>query len=343
MLHTAASASRGWCHQLCSHHRLLVRPLVQHLAAMAAPNPPSSSATAGAQSQPQARLLYTERVLDSSQQDTGVRVLHLNNPESLNSLTTNMAAEFTKELQQLRADSTMRALIVTGRGRAFSAGGDFSFIEERMAASVQDNQQVLGSFYCTFLALRSLPVVTIAAINGPAVGGGLGFALACDMRLASTNAKLSANFVKLGITPGMGSTCMLPAATNHQVACRLLLTGDLITAQEAKELGLVLEVHPPDQLLAAAQALAGRVAAAAPAAVSATLQMLRLQLPQHVLQEAALLEAREQAVFFKAEDIKEGLAAVKEKRQPCFQSTAAMDATLAAPGSQHGGSNTQGS
>ncbi|WIA39835.1 hypothetical protein OEZ86_013285 [Tetradesmus obliquus] len=311
---------------------------------MASPSQPSAAAAAAAQPQQQARLLYTERVLDDSQQDTGVRVLHLNNPDSLNSLTNDMAAEFTSELELLRADSAMRALIVTGQGRAFSAGrgraggrafsagGDFSFIEERMAASVQDNYQVLHSFYSTFLALRSLPVATIAAINGPAVGGGLGFALACDMRLASTTAKLSANFVKLGITPGMGSTCMLPAATSHQVACRLLLTGDLISAQEAKELGLLLEVHPPEQLLPAAHDLARRIAAAAPAAVSATLQMLRLQLPQHVLQEAARLEAKEQAVFFKRDDIKEGLAAVKEKRQPRFKSTAAIDPALAEAG-----------
>uniref|UniRef100_A0A383WDH6 Uncharacterized protein n=1 Tax=Tetradesmus obliquus TaxID=3088 RepID=A0A383WDH6_TETOB len=299
---------------------------------MASPSQPSAAAAAAALPQQQTRLLYTERVLDDSQQDTGVRVLHLNNPDSLNSLTNDMAAEFTSELELLRADSAMRALIVTGQGRAFSAGGDFSFIEERMAASVQDNYQVLHSFYSTFLALRSLPVATIAAINGPAVGGGLGFALACDMRLASTTAKLSANFVKLGITPGMGSTCMLPAATSHQVACRLLLTGDLISAQEAKELGLLLEVHPPEQLLPAAHDLARRIAAAAPAAVTATLQMLRLQLPQHVLQEAARLEAKEQAVFFKRDDIKEGLAAVKEKRQPRFKSTAAIDPALAEAG-----------
>lgn len=136
---------------------------------------------------------------------------------------------------------------------------------------------------------------------------------------------------------GMASTKMLPAATSHQVACRLLLTGDLITADEAKALGLVLDVHPLDQLLPAAKELAARIAAAAPAAVSATLQMLRMQLPYEQLEEAALLEAKEQAVFFKGEDIKEGLAAVREKRAPKFKSTAAIDPELTRT---HGDSST---
>eukprot|EP00878_Enallax_costatus_P038932 GHUV01044430.1.p1 GENE.GHUV01044430.1~~GHUV01044430.1.p1 ORF type:complete len:204 (+),score=82.51 GHUV01044430.1:166-777(+) len=188
--------------------------------------------------------------------------------------------------------------------------------------------QVLASFYKTFLSIRKLPVVTIAAINGAAVGGGMGFAMACDIRIASSNAKLSYNFVKLGITPGMASTAVLPAVTNHQVACRLLLTGDLITAQEAQGLGLVLDVVEPDQLMAAATDLAARIAAAAPAAVSATLQMLRLQMPWSQLEAAAELEAQEQAAYFKGPDIKEGLAAVREKRAPRFTSQAAIDPVL---------------
>lgn len=126
----------------------------------------------------------------------------------------------------------------------------------------------------------------------------------------------------------MASTAVLPAVTNHQVACRLLLTGDLITAHEAQRLGLVLDVVEPEQLMAAATDIAGRIAAAAPAAVSATLQMLRLQLPWSQLEAAAELEAQEQASYFKGEDIKEGLAAVREKRAPRFTSRAAVDPVL---------------
>lgn len=252
--------------------------------------------------------------------DSGVRLLRLNNTQgALNSLTVEMAAAFEGIKQQLLQDKGMRALIITGQGRAFSAGGDFGFIEDRIAGDVRDNEAVLAKFYTTFLSLRTLPVPTIAAINGPAVGGGMGLAMACDMRVASAAAKLSFNFVKLGLTPGMASSTVLPAATSHQVACRLLLTGDLIGAQEAKELGLVLEVVEPDELLPAAARLAGRVAAASPAAVSATLSMLRARLPWPELEAAAAAEAASQARFFKSPDCREGVDSVKGKRPASFR------------------------
>eukprot|EP00877_Chromochloris_zofingiensis_P014302 jgi/Chrzof1/9125/Cz03g36260.t1_ECH3[v5.2] len=269
-----------------------------------------------------AKYLYIETLHDpSTSQDTGVRVLHLNKPESLNSLTSDMAEEFTKALNQLRADTALRALVVTGEGRAFSAGGDYGFIEDRIKGDKAANIKVLASFYQTFLQIAQLPVPTIAAVNGPAVGGGMGFAMACDMRLASTQARFSFNFVKLGLSPGMASTHILPNVTNYQVACRMLLTGDLIRAEEAKQLGIVLDVHEPDQLLPAATQLASRIAAASPAAVSATLQLLRQQqgYSPEKLHEAAQLEAEQQAVAFAGKDILEGLAAVREKRAPKFK------------------------
>lgn len=251
--------------------------------------------------------------------DSGVRLLKLNNTQgSLNSLTVDMASAFKEVATQLLQDKGLRALVVTGEGRAFSAGGDFGFIEDRIAGDVKDNALVLGDFYMTFLALRRLPVPTIAAINGAAVGGGIGLAMAADMRIASSAAKLSFNFVKLGLTPGMASTCVLPAATNHQVACRLLLTGDLVTAQEALELGLVLQVVEPDGLLDAAQRLAGRVAAASPSAVAETLRLLRARLPWEELEAAAREEARLQASFFKRPDCREGVDSVKSKRAALF-------------------------
>ncbi|KIY97289.1 enoyl-CoA hydratase [Monoraphidium neglectum] len=229
-----------------------------------------------------------------------------------------MAAAFKEVADQLVLDQGLRALVITGEGRAFSAGGDFGFIEDRIHGDVEDNFRVLSGFYTTFLALRKLPVPTLAAINGPAVGGGMGLAMAAVMRIASSTAKLSFNFVKLGLTPGMASTCVLPAATSHQVACRLLLTGDLITAQEALELGLVLQVAEPDKLLGAAQQLAGRIAAASPSAVATTLRMLRGRLPWEQLEAAALEEARLQATFFKRPDCREGVDSVKSKRPARF-------------------------
>ncbi|KAI8467648.1 MAG: enoyl-CoA hydratase [Monoraphidium minutum] len=251
--------------------------------------------------------------------DSGVRLLRLNNTKgALNSLTLEMAEAFKEVAAKLEADKGMRALVITGEGRAFSAGGDFGFIEDRIAGDVEDNHRVLAGFYTTFLSLQKLPVPAIAALNGPAVGGGMGLAMAADMRIASTAAKLSFNFVKLGLTPGMASACVLPAATSHQVACRLLLTGDLIGAQEALDLGLVLQVVEPEELLPAAQQLAGRIAAASPSAVGATLRLLRDRLPWEELEAAARQEARLQASFFKAPDCREGVDSVRGKRPARF-------------------------
>lgn len=266
------------------------------------------------------RQIHTERVLQADGTDSGVRIMHLNKPDTLNSLTVTMAGDFEAALRQLQVDKAARALIITGVGdRAFSAGGDFEFIQQRMESTVQDNAQALEGFYKTFLALRKLPIASIAAINGAAVGGGMGLAAAADIRLAADNARLGYNFVKLGLSPGMASTALLPSITNHQVACRLLLTGDLISAQEAKSLGLVLDVVDPEQLLPAAKELARRIAAASPAAVAATLSMLRQALPWEQLEAAAKEEAQRQAALFLGPDIKEGLEAVKEKRQPSFE------------------------
>jgi enoyl-CoA hydratase/carnithine racemase len=178
---------------------------------MASPPPPPASGY---------RFLSIERVRASDgddNKDTGVRLLTLNKPDTLNSLTSSMAVEFDDALARLRADRALRALVVTGQGRAFSAGGDFAFIDDRIAGSVADNEAALRALYLTFLQIRTLPVPTIAAINGAAVGGGMAFVMACDVRLAAADAKMGFNFVKLGISPGMASTATLPAATSHQV------------------------------------------------------------------------------------------------------------------------------
>ena len=127
--------------------------------------------------------------------DSGVRLLTVDAPP-MNSLTVAAARAFEGVVAELEKDGAMRALVVTGAGRAFSAGGDYGFIEDRIAGDVGDNARVLARFYTTFLALRRLPVPVVAAINGAAVGGGAGLAMAADMRLAASDARISFNFVK---------------------------------------------------------------------------------------------------------------------------------------------------
>jgi len=253
---------------------------------------------------------------DNSDDDDGVRILRLDAPDALNCLSDEMTRGFASALEELKATRNLRAVVVTGQGRGFCAGGSFSFIQQRLeSGDPAGNAQALESLYKTFLSVRTLPVPVIAAVNGPAVGGGAGLALACDVTLIADNAKIGLNFVKLGITPGMASTFLLPLTTSHAAACRLLLTGDVVGADEAVRLGLALEKHPADALLPAALDLARRMAQGCPRAVRETLRMLRSRGGgEEAMMMAAREEAGRQGFYFCQPDAKEGLEAVKNKR-----------------------------
>lgn len=269
------------------------------------------------------RCLHLER--DASSQQSSVAVLRFSRPESLNALSPDMCGEFKNALHQLGRDPSVRCLVLTGTGRAFSAGGDYQFLQERMCSSERENVDVLRDFYWTFLGIRDLPFPTIAAVNGPAVGGGASLAMVCDIRLAAKSARIGFNFVKLGLTPGMAATHLLPTLTNHQVASRLLLTGDIIPADEAQRLGLVLSVHDDSELMPEALKLARSIASASQTAVGATLGVLRRQcagVGGQALQQAVGHEAQMQAECFGGEDVKEGVAAAMERRPPVFQTPA---------------------
>jgi enoyl-CoA hydratase/carnithine racemase len=174
-------------------------------------------------------------------------------------------------------------------------------------------------FYQTFLSIRHLPVPTIAAINGHAVGAGACITLACDIRLMSLDAKFGLNFVKLGLTPGMGGSHTLSLLTNPQVAARIILTGDLVSATEAKELGMVLETYEdPEKLMRGALDLARRIAANSPVAVRAATRTLRLRIDDG-LERALWREADTQGLAYAGADMKEGLDAIKNKRTPLFK------------------------
>jgi enoyl-CoA hydratase len=265
-----------------------------------------------------------ERATDSNnttEDDDGIRILRLDAPDTLNCLSDEMARGFSSALEELRATRNLRAVVVTGQGRGFCAGGSFRFIQQRLESDdPAGNGRALHELYKTFLAVRSLPVPVIAAVNGPAVGGGAGLALACDVCLIAEGAgKIGFNFVKLGITPGMASTFLLPLTTSHAAACRLLLTGDVVGADEAVRLGLALASHPPDMLLPAALALARRMAEGCPRAVRETLRMLRSRGGgEEAMLRAAEQEAGRQGWYFTQADAKEGLEAVKGKRGARF-------------------------
>jgi enoyl-CoA hydratase len=241
-----------------------------------------------------------ERPSDDGTTDDGVRILRLNAPDALNCLSDDMTRGFASAIEELKADRLLRAVVITGEGRGFCAGGSFSFIRDRLeSGDPAGNARALEALYGTFLALRTLPVPVIAAVNGPAVGGGAGIALACDVALIATSAKIGFNFVSLGITPGMAASYLLPQATSHAAACRLLLTGEVIGADEAVKLGLALEQHAPDELLPAALKLARKMAAGCPRAVRETLALLRSRGGGYeAVLEAAKQEAARQGFYF---------------------------------------------
>jgi enoyl-CoA hydratase/carnithine racemase len=249
--------------------------------------------------------------------DGGVVVLTLALPERRNAMTSELTDAWVAAVDELRGDRGVRAVVVTGEGSAFCAGGDLSWIGESPDMSVDAIRDRMLPFYRAWLSIRELEVPSIAAINGHAIGAGLCLALACDLRYAAAGAKLSAPFTALGMHSGMAATWLLPEAVGLPVARELLLTGRAVDADEALRIGLVNGVLARDALLDGALEVADRIAANAPIAVRLTVAGLRAG--GHSSLEAALqYEALAQPVTFASADLTEGLAAAKERRPPRF-------------------------
>jgi enoyl-CoA hydratase/carnithine racemase len=259
----------------------------------------------------------SDRPIRLERRPDGVAVVTLDLPERRNAMTSELTAAWTETLAELRADRTVRAVVVTGEGKAFCAGGDLSWIGESPDLSVADIRDRMLPFYRAWLAIRDLEVPTVAAVNGPAIGAGLCLALACDLRYAARGAVMSAPFVGLGMHAGMAATWLLPEAVGMPVARELLLTGRAVDAQEALRIGLVNGVSDPDTLLDDVLGVASRIAGNAPVAVRLTVAGLRGG--GHTSLDAALqYEALAQPVTFATSDLTEGLAAAKERRTPTF-------------------------
>jgi len=244
----------------------------------------------------------------------------LNMPEKMNAMTSQVVDDFGKVLDKIRTDaSEYGAVVITGAGNSFSAGGDLAWLKLRGKDTPSRNSQIMHDFYHRFLAIRSLPLPVVAAINGPAVGAGMCLAMACDIRVASQSAKMGFPFVSLGLHPGMGATHMIQSVAGFETAYRLLLTGDLVTGLEAKELRLVSQVAP-DGPTAQAQAmeLAERIALQAPVAVRSLVRSLRRK-QEEGLEAALWREADAQAHCYATHDLSEGLKASLERRPPRFE------------------------
>lgn len=251
-----------------------------------------------------------------------VATITFNRPEKMNAATFEMAEELEAAFAEVDRDDDVRAVVVTGAGRAFCAGDDVekAWGDPRMEATLRwlsDVRPGLTPEASMFLECRK---PTIAAVNGAAVGIGMDFALLCDIRLASEHAKFSQMFVKLGLMADTTGYWRLPQLVGYAKAAELLFTGDLVDAREAERIGLVSEVLGADELLPAAQALAARIAANPPQSVRFIKEGLRRGVgrPYNELAEVGSFVANGLAHLFTTDDHKEAAAAFMEKRPAVF-------------------------
>ena len=214
----------------------------------------------------------------------------------------------------------LRALVLTGEGKGFSAGGDLNWLMQRHHDKPHNNTIIMRDFYKRFLSIRNYcPVPTIAAINGPAIGAGFALAMACDLRLASPKARMGVTFVGLGLSPGMGSTHWLASVVGPQRANEMLFTGGTITGIEAEKAGFVL--RSSEQVLEDSVELAEKIAKQAPLAVRAAVRASRISQDSYGggLEAALRREADAQGCIYGSEDLKEGVLALQERRKPEFK------------------------
>ncbi|WP_044380579.1 enoyl-CoA hydratase/isomerase family protein [Streptomyces noursei] len=246
----------------------------------------------------------------------GVTVLTFDNPDRRNPMTGRLTAQWRRAMRSLRQAPDLRAVVITGTGPAFCSGADLGELADQHGQGLSGTRAQLSDFYRTWLAVRDLPVPTVAAVNGHAVGAGLALALACDLRYAAAEAKLGAPFVRLGLHPGMATTALLAEAVGPARARELLLTGRLISGARAAALGMVHEALPADRVLPAALDVADEIAAAAPLAVRLTKSGLAQGQP--TVERALAWEALAQPVTTATDDFREGVQARRERRHPHF-------------------------
>jgi len=250
------------------------------------------------------------------EREGAVATVTVDRQEALNALDQAVLSELHRRLEELAADEFARAVILTGAGdRAFIAGAD---IKEMSGMDVEQARRWGQLGHDVAALLETMPKPTIAAINGFALGGGCELALACDIRYASTVAKLGQPEVGIGIIPGWGGTQRLARVAGLGVAKDLVLTGRMVDAEEALRLGLVSAVFPPGELMERARELARSLAARSPLVLAAAKRMLNRAL-QGQLDTGLSDEVATFAELFASEDQKEGMAAFIEKRPPVFK------------------------
>lgn len=253
-------------------------------------------------------ILYTK--------ENRIGIVTFNRPENRNSMDSETLTDFMHALDQIRKDPDLRCLIITGSGNTFCGGADLRNSLVTDGSPITPDR--LMGFYSAFLGAGQLSIPVIAAVNGHAIGGGFGLALLCDMRVVNKDARLGANFARLGIHCGMAVSYILPRLVGLARASELLFTGRIFTGETAHEIGISNYTVPEDKVLETALKLAREIAESAPVAV----QMMKKTIQRGLNWDpvgAAELEALSQSHTFAMADSKEGIQALLEKRPPDFK------------------------
>ena len=239
----------------------------------------------------------------------------INRPKALNALNAQVLSDLERLADAVASDKTLRALILTGSGKAFVAGADIAAMAD-MDATQAEEFSALG--HRVFAKLEQLPIPVIAAVNGFALGGGCELALACDVIYASTKAKFGQPEVNLGLIPGFGGCVRLPRKVGAGAASEWIFSGDIYNAETASSIGLVQGLFEPDALMEEVQRRAKTMASRSPLAIRIAKKVIRdgLDLQQS---DACTLEQSSFGTIFSSEDMREGTRAFLEKRSPEFK------------------------
>jgi enoyl-CoA hydratase/carnithine racemase len=257
--------------------------------------------------------------LQIAETEPGLHRLTLDRPGRLNAMTDTMFAELEEVALGIDSLPEARALVITGAGRGFCAGYDLADAEELPSLGALGMLAQQERAARAMLALRSVRVPVIAAINGSAAGGGFALALACDMRVGSQHARFNAAFVRIGLSAGdLGTSWLLPRLVGPAIASEICFTGRQVESEEAFARGILNRLVPADELLPAAETLAREIMANSPGGVQMSKRALQANMEISSFAAALELENRGQALLTRSADMPEALAAFRERRAPRF-------------------------
>jgi len=249
-----------------------------------------------------------------------VATIMLNRPDSLNALGGTMREDIIDAIRDVKKDKNIGALVITGAGRAFCAGGNVKEMEKMSheVSLVERRDFIRNVSHRIITEIRDLEKPVIASINGHAIGAGCCIALACDMRIASEKAKLGVTFINVGLVSDYGGLYFLPKLVGTAKAMELYFTGQVIDAREAERIGMVNKAVPPEELEKATYEMAGMIAKKAPIALGMIKEVLYKGLNSDLVTELDM-EATSQCICLKTEDHIEGVRALLKKREPVFK------------------------